>query len=223
MVYPSPVGGAVPRGPDARGVVVALLGPCWRRRRPTGWRWGRDRAAQTSTSATTSRWSWTASGSTLEEGELVVVVRSHRRGKSTLLGVLTGLVPRFTGGTLPGDVTHRRASSRPAAARARPRRRLRRPGPGSRFRHRHGRGGARLRDRAARACRATRCAGGSRRRSTCSGSPTCGPATCATLSGGQQQRVAHRRRAHDSPAAAGAGRADLGPRPDRRRGRARRP
>ena len=35
-----------------------------------------------------------------------------------------------------------------------------------------------------------RCAGGSRRPSTCSASPTCAPATCARLSGGQQQRVA---------------------------------
>jgi energy-coupling factor transporter ATP-binding protein EcfA2 len=40
----------------------------------------------------------------LDEGELVVVSGRTGVGKSTLLGVLTGLVPRFTGGTLTGDV-----------------------------------------------------------------------------------------------------------------------
>jgi energy-coupling factor transport system ATP-binding protein len=40
----------------------------------------------------------------LEEGELVVVSGRTGVGKSTLLGVLTGLVPRFSGGTLSGDV-----------------------------------------------------------------------------------------------------------------------
>ena len=40
----------------------------------------------------------------LDEGELVVVSGRTGVGKSTLLGVLTGLVPRFTGGTLSGDV-----------------------------------------------------------------------------------------------------------------------
>jgi energy-coupling factor transporter ATP-binding protein EcfA2 len=40
----------------------------------------------------------------LEEGELVVVSGRTGVGKSTLLGVVTGLVPRFTGGTLSGDV-----------------------------------------------------------------------------------------------------------------------
>jgi energy-coupling factor transport system ATP-binding protein len=40
----------------------------------------------------------------IEEGELVVVSGRTGVGKSTLLGVLTGLVPRFTGGTLSGDV-----------------------------------------------------------------------------------------------------------------------
>jgi len=41
---------------------------------------------------------------TLEEGELVVVSGRTGVGKSTLLGVVTGLVPRFTGGTLTGRV-----------------------------------------------------------------------------------------------------------------------
>jgi energy-coupling factor transporter ATP-binding protein EcfA2 len=40
----------------------------------------------------------------LEEGELVVVAGRTGVGKSTLLGVVTGLVPRFTGGELSGSV-----------------------------------------------------------------------------------------------------------------------
>lgn len=40
----------------------------------------------------------------LEEGELVLVSGRTGVGKSTLLGVVTGLVPRFTGGVLTGDV-----------------------------------------------------------------------------------------------------------------------
>jgi energy-coupling factor transport system ATP-binding protein len=41
---------------------------------------------------------------TLGEGELVLVAGRTGIGKSTLLGVLTGLVPSFTGGLLSGDV-----------------------------------------------------------------------------------------------------------------------
>ena len=41
---------------------------------------------------------------TVEEGELVVVSGRTGVGKSTLLGVVTGLVPRFSGGRLSGDV-----------------------------------------------------------------------------------------------------------------------
>ena len=72
-------------------------------------------------------------------------------GKSTLLGMVTGLVPRFTG----GDARRRRAARRRQhrahpAARARARDRVRRAGPGRRLRHRHRRGGARLRHGAAR-------------------------------------------------------------------------
>jgi energy-coupling factor transport system ATP-binding protein len=40
----------------------------------------------------------------LEEGELVLVSGRTGVGKSTLLGIVTGLVPRFTGGILTGDV-----------------------------------------------------------------------------------------------------------------------
>lgn len=40
----------------------------------------------------------------VDEGELVLVAGRTGVGKSTLLGVLPGLVPRFTGGTLTGDV-----------------------------------------------------------------------------------------------------------------------
>ncbi len=40
----------------------------------------------------------------IEEGELVLVSGPTGVGKSTLLGVVTGLVPRFSGGLLTGDV-----------------------------------------------------------------------------------------------------------------------
>ncbi len=40
----------------------------------------------------------------LDEGELMLVSGRTGVGKSTLLGVVTGLVPRFSGGTLSGDV-----------------------------------------------------------------------------------------------------------------------
>jgi energy-coupling factor transport system ATP-binding protein len=40
----------------------------------------------------------------IDEGELLLVSGRTGVGKSTLLGVVTGLVPRFSGGTLSGDV-----------------------------------------------------------------------------------------------------------------------
>lgn len=40
----------------------------------------------------------------VDEGELLVVSGRTGVGKSTLLGIITGLVPRFTGGMLSGDV-----------------------------------------------------------------------------------------------------------------------
>jgi energy-coupling factor transport system ATP-binding protein len=40
----------------------------------------------------------------IDEGELVVVSGRTGIGKSTLLGVVSGLVPRFSGGTLSGDI-----------------------------------------------------------------------------------------------------------------------
>ena len=41
---------------------------------------------------------------TVDEGELVLLSGPTGVGKSTLLGVVTGLVPRFSGGVLSGDV-----------------------------------------------------------------------------------------------------------------------
>ena len=102
-------------------------------------------------------------------------------GKSTLLGAINGLVPHFTGGTLRGRVTVDGRDTRDApAARARRRRRRRRP---------------RTRSRAASPTRSRKssptgwsssrsrpasCASGSRRRSTCSASPSCATARCTS-------------------------------------------
>ena len=40
----------------------------------------------------------------IDDGELLLVSGPTGVGKSTLLGVVTGLVPRFSGGTLSGDL-----------------------------------------------------------------------------------------------------------------------
>ncbi|GGO70482.1 ABC transporter ATP-binding protein [Nocardioides deserti] len=55
----------------------------------------------------------------IEEGELVLVSGPTGVGKSTLLGVVTGLVPRFSGGVLSGDVLLDGASVLHAAPRDR--------------------------------------------------------------------------------------------------------
>ena len=144
-------------------------------------------------------------------------------GKSTLLGTVNGLVPHFTGGHLDG----RRAASPARRIRGRAPRELahlvgvRRPGPAGR---RSSPTSSRTSSPTAWSSSAwtrRRCAAGSRRRSTCSASPSCAPARCATLSGGQQQRVAIGSVLTMHPRRAGARRADLRARPDRRRGRAR--
>ena len=145
-------------------------------------------------------------------------------GKSTLLGVVTGLVPRFSGGNLSGDVLLDGASVlHRAAARARPRRRLRR---------------ARTRPRGSSPT--------PWRRSwpTAWSSSACAPDDDAPPGRGDPRPARHRRPArprpahplrrpaaagghrlgaHHAPPAAGARRADLRPGPHRRRGRARHP
>ena len=83
---------AVRRRPSRRGRA--------RRRR----RWPHDRAARHPLRATTTRPVLDGVDLTIEEGELVLVSGPTGVGKSTLLGVVTGLVPRFTGGRLDGDV-----------------------------------------------------------------------------------------------------------------------
>ena len=67
-----------------------------------------------------------------------------------------------------------------------------------------------------------RCASGSRRRSTCSASPSCGDAAAARAVRRPAAAGRDRRGADRAPARAGARRADLGAGPDRRRGGARR-
>ncbi|WP_232678110.1 ABC transporter ATP-binding protein [Nocardioides sp. R-C-SC26] len=55
----------------------------------------------------------------IDEGELVLVSGPTGVGKSTLLGVVTGLVPRFSGGVLSGDVLLDGVSIRDSAPRDR--------------------------------------------------------------------------------------------------------
>ena len=113
-------------------------------------------------------------------------------GKSTLLGVVTGLVPRFSGGRLDGDVLLDGESVAAAACRASaPTSSGTSARPCRRVRHRHRRGGARLRHGTARA------AGRQHLRVTPGrgdldllGIADLRHRDLRTLSGGQQQRVA---------------------------------
>ena len=104
---------------------------------------------------------------------------------------VTGLVPRFSGGRL-----ERRRAVRRRKHRAHARRASAPTASGTSARTRSP-GSSPTRSRrssptawSSSACRAARCAAGSRRRSTCSASPTCAAATCAPCRAGQQQRVA---------------------------------
>ena len=157
---------------------------------------------------------------TIGEGELLVVSGPTGVGKSTLLGVVTGLVPRFSGGRLTGDVLLDGESivRRPPRERAHVDR-LRRPGPGRRVRDGHGRGGARLRHGAARP------------RARHHAPPRGGDPRPAGHRRPARPRPAHpvrraaaagrdRLGADDAPAPPRARRAHLGARPDRGRGRA---
>ena len=152
---PTPPLGRCPRSAWSRcsAPSVGVLAAAGRRppARADAWRCRHDRAARHHASGTTTAPVLADVDLTVDEGELVLVSGPTGVGKSTLLGVVTGLVPRFTGGTLAGDVLLDGAQHRrDAAAGARARDRVRRPGPGRRVRHRHRRGGARLRHGAAR-------------------------------------------------------------------------
>ena len=154
----------------------------------------------------------------VDEGELCLVVGRTGSGKSTLLRAVNGLVPRFTGGLLHrlgvgGRPAHR---GPPAPRPGRPGRRGR-PGPGRRLRHRHRRGRAGLRHGEPRC--------GSRRDASPGGGHA-RPARAARAAiptarhavGRSAAARGHRGGAHRLAPRAGARRADVGPRPGRRRG-----
>ena len=109
---------------------------------------------------------------TIPEGDLALVIGRTGSGKSTLLNMVNGLVPRFTGGTLRGEVrvngmdTHQR-TSRPRGDRG-----DRRPEPTRGLHHRHGRGGLAY-TMESLGFAPTPCAGALKRRSTCSDSHLC--------------------------------------------------
>ena len=157
----------------------------------------------------------------IDEGELALVVGRTGSGKSTLLGAISGRVPHFTGGTLDRPrAAARPRHPRPPAPRPRRPRRRRRPGPARRVRHRHRRGGARLRHGAARPARRDDAQAGRgdprparHRRAARRGAAR---AVRRAAAAGRDRLGAHR-----PPPGHRARRADLGPRPDRRRGGAR--
>ena len=180
----------------------------------------RDRAGATSRSPTTARPSRPCATSTSgRRGRAGAGRRPHRLRQ----------VDAARHGQRAGAALHRwpphgtscvdgRDTRDTTAARARRPGRLRRPGPARRLRHRHRRGGARLRHGAARARAADDARAGRGDPRPARHRRPAAPRRCATLSGGQQQRVAIGAVLTDAPAGAGARRADLRARPDRRRG-----
>ena len=114
----------------------------------------------------------------IEEGELCLVAGRTGSGKSTLLGAVNGLVPHFTGGRLAGRVLVAGLDTRSAPPRD--------------LAHAVGVVGQdplagfvtdTVEDELAYAMEQlavprTRCASGSRRRSTCSASPSCAAVHC---------------------------------------------
>ena len=157
-------------------------------------------------------------------GRAVPGRRPHRLGQVDAAGAVNGLVPHFTGGTAApaGSPSPAATPATHRAARPRRRRRRRRPGPARRLRHRHRRGGARLRHGAAR-----RSPPDVMRRRVEETLDLLGLADAARPPAAHAVRRAaaagrDRLGAHRAPAGPGARRADLGARPDRRRGGARR-
>ena len=116
----------------------------------------------------------------VDHGELMLLAGPTGVGKSTLLGVVAGLVPAFTGGTLTGDVVIDGESvlERPARERAHVVGYVGQNPPAwfvtDTVEEELAFGMEQLGLAAPR-----RCAAGSRRRSTCSASPTSATATCA--------------------------------------------
>ena len=158
----------------------------------------------------------------IAEGELCVVVGRTGSGKTTFLGAINGLVPHFTGGHLAGRVVVDGRDTRdPPAARARRRRGHGGPGSPGRLRDRHRGGGARLRDGAAGGAAGgdAQAGGGDPRPARHRRAPRPGPADPL---GRPAAARCHRLGAHAPPAHPRARRADVGARPDRRRGGARR-
>ena len=164
------------------------------------------------------------STSTIAEGELCLVVGRTGSGKSHAArrGQRARPALHRRAAWPAGCVVDGRDTRDPPAPRARRRRRRRRPGPARRLRHRHRRGGARLRHGAARRCRPR-----VMRKRVEETLDLLGIADLrdAPLRDAVRRPAAagrDRLGAHRAPAGPRARRADLGARPDRRRGGARR-